>query len=282
MTTTVIGEKRSGTGAFKQGDKGQVTYSETVDFLVFDDTPSSTTRGTILTTAGLPKVNVDHSDSGALCTAVNATRREDHPGYWDVSCEFETQTEAQDTGGNQNPTLWKPQLITVTFINKDVPLTEDAVTTDPICNAAGERFSEPLIVQKQICSVPFTQYEDGSLTLLQIMAKNNKCNDGAFLGAADYTLLLHVKSAKKVRLGAFLVWEVNFEMLYDPDGWKKKVFNVGPNYYDSGELHPCMDSEGQFKIIGNLDSAGAQIFTDVETLEFSPYPKVAFSTLIRT
>ncbi|HAC91383.1 MAG TPA: hypothetical protein DCF63_12255 [Planctomycetaceae bacterium] len=238
----------------------------------------------LLLTPGLPIVGLLYGPLLATCTSKSATRRTDHPLYWDVTCEFETSREQQRQDPNNpsdNPTTWIPVFKVDSFISKPrVVTTDKSSPTKPIRNSAKQPFEEPLTVNRLLDPFSFTQFENPTQSLDDIMGRNENVNSSSFLGFGARTLLLNLTGAELGYYGGYPAWRCTYQVTYDNETHDVKLLDVGSCYLDGTDQKPYMDKLNQYRIVGNLNGSGAKA-ADAATLTFKVYDELDFSTFIR-
>lgn len=295
MPSEILGEKRSGSAKLSQSGKSGLSFSSTIEFLVVASDKSVTREEILLFTPGLPVVGLMYGAIAATCTSKDCKRRNDHPLYWDVTCEFETANEEQRQNPNNqsnDPTTWIPIFKVDSFISKPRVITTDQTpasagnvnfgTTGPylIRNSARQLFDEPLTVNRLLAQFSFTQFEDATQSLDTIMKRNETVNSSAFAGFATRTLLLNVTGAELGYFGGFPAWRCTYQVTYDNLTHDVKLLDAGSCYLDSGVQKPYMDALNSYRIVGNLNGSGAKATLPTE-LVFRIYEERDFSTFIR-
>lgn len=291
MASMIVGEMREGKGSIKKGSGSSIVYSSTYNFLVVSDDRFADRESILFNTPGLPIVGVVYGYIQCTCTGIDATRKKEDPTYWDVSCSFDTAKEEQKQSDSDpessDPTTWIPVFSVDGFETREKVLKKDKSPTPKACvNSAGTPFSDPLTVTESMCSFSFAQFESASQTLKTIMDRNGCINDTGFTVGIDSfaarTLKINVLKAEKGYFMGTMAWRVEYRCTYDPDTWDEDRLDVGPTQIVAGKRVPCMDQERHFKIVGNLDGSGAQVFTDPAELTFRTKKQISFSGFIRT
>jgi hypothetical protein len=282
MASQIIGEKRGGSARLNQNGKSGLSFGMSGEFLVVTDSKNVSREEVLLLTPGLPIVGLQYGPFAATCTSKTATRRTDNALYWDVACEFETANEQQKSQNNDpDPTTWVPVFKVDSFISKPRVITVDKSSTPkPIRNSAKQPFEEPLTVNRLLAQFSFTQFENASQTIDDIMERNECVNDSTFSGFAARTLLLNVTGAELGYWGGFAAWRCTYSVTYDPDTHDVKLLDVGSCYLDGSDQKPYMDALNQYRIVGNLNGSGAKS-ADASTLTFKIYTELNFSNFIR-
>lgn len=275
---------REGQGGIKKGQGDTLTFTSTWHFLAVTDSKFVSREEVLFTTAGLPFVGITYGLIQAICTGLDAVRRKDNPIYWDVTATFDTgsesQRQSQDDPDSNDPTTWIPVFIVDSFETRDKVLKVDKSPTPKACvNSAKTPFADPLTETQTLCAFSFTQFETVSLTLNDILDRNETTNEDAFLSYPARTLKLNVTKAER---GLFLLtpaWRIEYRVTYDRDTWDETRLDVGPTNL-IGES--CMDHKRMHKIVGNLNGSGVQIYTEPSTLTFRTKTQIAFASFIRT
>lgn len=290
MASTIVGEKREGSGSVKKGSGDTLTFASTYHFLVVTEDKFTSREQVLLNTPGLPFVGVMYGDIQAVCTGIDAVRQKENPIYWDVTCTFDTGSESQrrdpEDPESNDPTTWIPVFVVDSFETKDKVLKYDYSTPPKKCtNSAGTEFSEPIAVTDSLCSFAFTQFENASLTLKQIMKRNGSVNKTDFVSGGETfearTLKLNVMKAEEGLFVGIAAWRIEYRCTYDPDTWDEVRLDVGPRDIDGNE---CMSKppDRAFRIVGNLDGTGHQTYSDPATITLRGKRQLEFKDFIRT
>jgi len=295
MPNEVIGEKREGSARIRSSG-GIPTIEETYSFLVRADS-KSTSRFSVLATAGLPIVNVSASSYGlTICRTKDATRREDQPDLWDVTCEFSSEVEeGQDAGSGQDPEsdpeTWIPVYETK-FERREEVVTKDFAGS-PITNSAHMPYPTGLVIGRFLPVWEFYQIEAATITDLQVLNRCEVVNELEFRGCDAHTLLCTVVSSVRGYYYGAARRLTQYRLCFNDRNWKHKRLDIGPAYLDPGsEGSPCgvaggwsayKNCEGDV-INGPLNGSGgkATFGTGPAIREFEMYPKVSFATFLRS
>lgn len=291
MASVIIGEMREGAASIKKGKGTQLTYTSTFNFLVYTDDKFTSREEVLLFTPGLPVVGVVYGLIQATCTGKDCTRRKDNPHYWDVVCTFDTGAEDQkqnpEDPENPDPTTWLPVFIVDSFETRDRVLKVDKSPTPKKCvNSANTPFADPITDTETICCFSFTQFEQPDQGLKTIMDRNGAVNKTAVVSNGETfaarTLKLNVLRAEKGLFMGFTAWRIEYRVAYDPDKWDEDRLDVGPVQISGGKRVSCMDEERTYKIVGNLNGSGVQVFTDPAIITFRPKKEIEFNDFVRT
>lgn len=291
MASVIIGEMREGAASIKKGKGTQLTYTSTFNFLVYTDDKFTSREEVLLFTPGLPVVGVVYGLIQATCTGKDCTRRKDNPHYWDVVCTFDTGAEDQkqnpEDPENPDPTTWLPVFIVDSFETRDRVLKVDKSPTPKKCvNSANTPFADPITDTETICCFSFTQFEQPDQGLKTIMDRNAAVNKTAVVSNGETfaarTLKLNVLRAEKGLFMGFTAWRIEYRVAYDPDKWDEDRLDVGPVQISGGKRVSCMDEERTYKIVGNLNGSGVQVFTDPAIITFRPKKEIEFNDFVRT
>jgi len=281
MASVLQGEQRQGQSAIRSSG-GIPILDETFHFLVKADSANES-RLTVLATPGLPIANVSVSSFGnAVCKAVTAVRREEHPKYWDVTATFSSEVDEsqQKESESQDPQEWVP-IYETKFERLQEIVTKD-YNDDAIANSAGQPFENGLVRARFIPIWEFFQFEAASVSDETVIDRNEVINSVAFKGRAARTLLCTVMSSvvgfyygRKRRL-------TRYSLRYDKRNWKNKRLDVGTVYKDGTKHKAYEDADGNV-ILGGLNGSGGKVAvgTKPSVLEFAMYQEVAFASFLR-
>lgn len=285
MASTIVGEMREGSASIKKGQGTSLTFSSVFHFLVVTDDLSVSREEVLLLTPGLPIVGVTYGIIQAICTGIDANRRRDGSLYWDVTCSFDTGREDQrqhpDTPDSPDPTTWLPVFVIDSFETREKVLKKDKSPTPKLClNSAKTPFADPITETATLCSFTFTQFEDPSQDINDIMDRNDTVNKLEFEGRDPRTLKLTVSSAELGYYVGVPAWRVGYRVTYDRDTWDEVRLDVGPVQLD-GES--CYDKNRKHKIVGNLNGSGVQVAPGVDPAEltFRKKTEIDFYDFIR-
>lgn len=280
MAITLIGEKRTGNAAIRKSGQ-RLVYEEQWEFIVSTD-DKNTRRVEVLTSNALPRVGLTLSGGGfAVCSSVDAVRREGNPLIWDATAQFSSEVEEDSSGANEsesgNPTAWVP----IAELNYETytEYTFEDRNGDPFVNGAGFPFQTGLPRTRTLTRFDFEQFEPETTTVDQIEARNETVNENSFLNRDAGTLRLVVNSAKIGFYYGFRVWRISYSLVHKKDTWAYRVYNVGNTYKDGANFRPYLDTEGN-RITGFLTSTGAKSTTPT-TIEADVYDELAFESFLR-
>ena len=285
MASVIIGEMRDGGASVKKGSSTLLTFSSNFKFLVLADDINASREEIILNTPGLPFVGLTYGLIQAICTGIDAARKTQDPRYWDVTCSFDTGREYQKRSAadpeSNDPTTWIPVFVVDSFETRDKVLKKDRSPTPKLClNSAKTPFSDPLTDTDTLCSFSFTQFEDPSLKLTDFTARNNRVNKLPFVGYPARTLKCNVTGAELGYYVGIPAWRATYRMTFDEDTWDEVRLDVGPVQLDGT---PCWNSatKRQYRIVGNLNGSGVQVFTDPAEITYRTKREIDFNTFVR-
>ena len=309
MSTTLIGERRNGSGSIRRNGEF-IEIAESYTYVVRSTTKNED-RLTVLTTAGLPIVGITTLSSGAVCVGKDCERQEANPLYWEVTAEFSSARNDQQQNPDNpslDPTTWIP-IWRADIETEDILRITDA-SGFPYVNSAYQRFDEARMEALPIAVTKFTQYEPANmenrgLELRTIMERNMKVNKKTFRTFGPKKLLLIVTAAEYGSYGGYPAWKVDYVCKYkrgipantffvrqgtggwakladDTSGWRELRLDVGYYRVDAGKRYATTDENGN-RIIGGLNGAGVFIDPDEfpAILAFDQYGDIEFSTFIR-
>jgi len=283
MASEIVGEHRDGSGSVRSDGK-TITISSSIKYIVLSDSNTSTREEILLGTPGLPVAGLIYGPLQMRCTSKKADRRRENTAYWDVTCDFESGVENQKQDENnpsEDPTTWIPVFTISGFTSIQKVLTVDKSTPPKTCtNSANQPFSEPLVENKSLAVIPFTQYEDPTIDINTFLDRCNTVNELTFLNRDPRTLLLNVVSAELGYYGNFAAWKVDYQLTYNDDTWDEKRLDVGSLQLDGTA---CVDLRRGFRIIGNLDGSGVQQDQDEDpyVITFKTFDELDFNGFIR-
>ena len=154
-------------------------------------------------------------------------------------------------------------------------------------NGAQNSAGDPVDGLEEDCAMVKMTYTNTQVldpVFSELQRYTNRCNQGEFLGGADYTVRMIGWNAEYDQKNN--VWSVSVEFLYNPDGWQIKYFDAGYNEIIDGQRRAILDKAGnpvskpvplngggQAQPI-NSSPSGDDKPTEPVTLELYPY-KVA-------
>jgi hypothetical protein len=253
---TLVGQKK-GKKIDVSTDGQRLVYKATREYLVYDSTGVDG-EGDILSTSGLPSVNLAYTFDGApvqlVCKSKSAQQWEDNNRYWTVTAEYdnEPQNTEQNTGGNEgdsgDPTTWYA-IVRVDFESYEETLWNEI-------NFAKRPYATPLTVNKAIPVLKFTQYMPPDETIGSLLAYHDVVNTSRFLLRGDKgDWLLTISAAEFGVTNGYECWKVSFELrfkrtripgsilVYDEDG--NDITNVTGafGYYEGWQAYiPQMET----------------------------------------
>lgn len=224
---TLIGQQK-GKGIQVTTDGQRLIYSGSRQYLVFDESGTEG-EGIILSTSGLPRVNVFYNFDGVpvplTCKGKKAQQWENNNKYWTVSADFdnEPQNTDSDTGGNEtdsgDPTTW------YAIIKFDFETYEDVLGWK--VNFAKRPYLPPITKTSLMPVIKFTQYMPPNLTIYELVHEYHEVlNDSDFLNAKPRYWKLSISDAEFGVVNGYKCWKVDFELRYKK---ARMLYNV----YDS-------------------------------------------------
>ena len=307
MTLSIVGdgERRAGrTGCRLNGTR--IENFDTYHYLVYSTETTGVDRDAVKLTAGLPRVGISMLPNGSTCTSVEAKRNEKNVHYWDVDCEFSTESSDQSPGQNpsDDPTTWIPTW-KIDYENVDFIGTTDRNGTQ-LVNSAGERFDEGIVWTLPVSAWTFSQYEIDSLTEDDVAGRSNIMNQVAFNGFERDTLLLVVTGSERTIVNGFPVRRIDYKVKYFrgfaesgqykyfdsqsgtwtdatwPSGWQELRVDAGNYYIDTAKRKTYFTDDGH-RIVGNLKGDGTRAAYNEKPaiLAFDKYKEEDFSNIIR-
>lgn len=293
-----------------KSDKGTVQLSATQDLLFIADTKDPAFNEVLEDTntwANLGNAKVPQLDDETIVKGVslNVTSRElsyykDNERAVVMSVRYDAKapedTEPEKPQGT-DPETW--QKITVTSQQMTKPAigwpTRGAMPAengDGDGHGAQNSAGDPVDGLEEDCGMVKLTYTNTQVlnpVFSELQRYTNRCNEGVFLGGADYTVRMIGWNAEYDQKNN--VWSVSVEFLYNPDGWQIQYFDAGYNEIISGDRRAILDKagnpvskpvplngQGQAQTI-NPSPTGDQKPTDPVTLELYPYKIADLSAL---
>jgi hypothetical protein len=297
---TLVGQKK-GKKIDVSTDGQRLVYKATREYLVYDSSGTEG-EGTVLTTAGLPSVNLAYSFDGLslplICKNKSAQQWEDNNRYWTVTAEYDNQPQQTqaDTGGQEgdasDPTTW------YAIANISFETYEEARPQEK--NLAGRPYENPLVVTRLIPVLRFRHYISSSKTLYELIDEyNDVVNEDDFLKSGILrSWLLTIANAQFGVTNGVECWAVDFELRYrvirienevwleDSDGNLSDVTDAGKVYggwdsyipqYDLTDKddNPFLDNKSNVGVAGKLDVTGSFLGDQTQPflVKIHPYRK---------
>lgn len=242
-----------------------------------DDDYTVVTGGRSASPDALPALYAQHpTNTLANCKSVKATRRGESRTVWDVVAEYDS-TVGDGSGNPENPELIPPEIQWSTVSRERV--VERDVAGDPVVNAAGDQFDEPVLADDNTLQLNITVQRflfDGAAIDQFFM---NHTNENTFYGGPPDTVKLSAVSAVAALSGTTLVWKITYEFHYKRETWAKKILNRGLRHKVGGAGEPVANSPlivRNLKANGDLLPEGDPL---EDPLEFIVYEAADFSTL---
>lgn len=225
----------------------------------------------------LPALYAQHpTNTLANCKSVKATRRGESRTVWDVVAEYDS-TVGDGTGNPENPELIPPEIQWSTVSRERV--VEKDTAGDPVVNAAGDQFDEPVLADDHTLQLNVTVqrflFDGGAISEFFM----NRTNDATFYGGAPGTVKLSAVQAVAALSGTVLVWKITYEFHYKKDTWVKQILNRGLRHKVGGAGEPVANDP---LVVRNLKENG-DLLPDGDPLSpallYIVYEEADFSTL---
>lgn len=293
-----------------KSDKGTIQLSATQDLLFiadtkdppFNDILEDDNTWTNLGGTKAPQIDDETTVKGVTLyvTSRELSYYKDNERAVVMSVRYDAKA-AEDGQGEQpqgtDPETW--QKITVTSQQMTKPAigwpTRGAMPAengDADGHGAQNSAGDPVDGLEEDCGMVKLTYTNTQVlnpVFSELQRYTNRCNEGVFLGGADYTVRMIGWNAEYDQKNN--VWSVSVEFLYNPDGWQIQYFDAGYNEIVSGERRAILDKagnpvskpvplngQGQAQTI-NPSPTGDQKPTDPLTLELYPYKMADLSAL---
>jgi hypothetical protein len=287
---------RSLTVSERKSDKGTRQLSGTEEFLVLSDAKDPS-FGEILDNAAtfanlgnrrLPKINDTIQLGGKRFYVTNRdlAHFKDNERAVKMTVRYDSKAEEDDDPPDPpdgtDPETW--QRITVTSQQMTKPAigwpSRGAVpgenNDDEGLNARNSAGDPVDGLEEDVAMVKlvYTNTQVLSPDFSELQRYTNRCNDGGFLGGADYTVRMVGWNAEYDQKNN--TWSVSVEFLYNPDGWQIEYFDAGFNEIDGSERKAILDSVGNpvsspVPLDGN-GSALAISYPPAEPVKLELYP----------
>lgn len=108
-------------------------------------------------------------------------------------------------------------------------------------NSAGDPI-DGLEEEASLIKMAYTNTQVATPNFAELMRYTNRCNDGEFLGGADYTVRVMGFSAEYDQKNN--TWSVTVEFLFNPDGWFIQYYDAGYNQIKNGKRQAIVDLAG--------------------------------------
>ena len=302
MSVSLIGREPGGSIGIQLSD-GKISVGES-DVYIVQSTIRNEAKLTVLMCSGLPIIGITTTAAGAVCSGLDAVQEKKQPHIWRVTTKFTAEpSQTEDPGSpGGGPLTWIP--IWKGVLETEDDFTEIDASGRRIVNSAGVWFAEPIARKRKICATAFTQYEDPSLTIDEIMDRTETVNDDDFNGVPKWRLKLIVKEFEKGFVSDVECWKIKYECRYkkglpgsnymewdgsdyvvasDYSGWRELRLDVSSHQLVSGQLVPCRDQEKRPIANGFLDGAGVQMApgSNPKAVAFDRLPEIDFSSFLR-
>ena len=222
--------------------------------------------------SGVPSLGDAHPEDGvALCVDIDV-KPNGAPNAWAISCKY-TNDLPDDTIDDEDPlairakSSWSFEDIS-RFVGQD----RDG---NPILNAAGDRYEEPIEVVDSFPTLTVTKNRS-SFSAATAFAYNNSVNSDTYRGAEPGTLRVRITANEEWKNDS-PYWPTNYVFRYNPHGWQPTILEAGLYQKVLSSRVPCFikgethDSEPVEHPVP-LDIDGLQI--DPTTLTNTPSPVI--------
>ena len=283
------------------GEKQSTQVSATEEYLIVSDAKNPSFNEILSNTASwanlgnnpLPQLNTQVVVNGVTlqCTSRDLSYYKDNERAVIMRAKFDAlEQEAPEPPDGTDPEEWVRITVDSSQITKPAVGWADRALV-PAENAADEgngaqnSAGDPVDGLEEECSLVRLKYTNTRVAnpnFAELQRYTNRCNDGAFLGGADYTVRMTGWSAEYDQKTNS--WSVSVEFSYNPEGWWIRYFDAGYNEIVNGERRVILDKAGNpvskpvpldgagqaAAIGGGGGSYGASPITPT-TLELYPY-----------
>lgn len=283
-----------------KSDKGTVQLTGSQEFLVICDTANPAFTDIARDETSWPKIGgplpqIDDEASFSGYTLNVTSRKFD---YYDEENEFAVRVVVQYDAKDENTESQQPQGgESSTWLNMSI---QSVSATQPATGWGSRGSVPPENSDNQGSPAKNSAYDpvDGlteDVSMVKLVYTNarvtnpdfekllfyvNRCNDGSWGGAEDYTVKVAGYSADFDQKNN--VWSISVEFLYNPKGWQIKYYDAGFHEIVGGERQAILDKSGNpvSKPVP-LNGAGQAKDAGEEPLELElfPYPIADISNM---
>jgi hypothetical protein len=166
---------------------------------------------------------------------------------YDAKAEEDEEPEQPE---ETDPETWQRITVTSQQITKPaigwydrelVPLENVDGEGEGAQNSAGDPV-DGLEEEASLVKLTYTNTQVESPNFEELLRYTNRCNEGRFLGGADYTVRMVGWNAEYDQRNN--VWSVSVEFLYNPDGWYIIYYDAGFNEIKDGKRMAILDAAG--------------------------------------
>lgn len=193
---------------------------------------------------------------GTRLKTVSPVEIDAQAGIWEATCEYDSDTEDQDQDLERS---WDAETI-------EEHLSHDAMTGDPIVNAAGEPILVVTPITIPILRITRTENTFSPNTILQYC---NKVNSTPFYNAPAKTAYMSAIRTQTIFKDGVMKERVSYEIKFylkpDPDnaqlkGWLSQPLNHGTYYREAAGSPNIIEFQDKFlnPTTGNLNPDGTK------------------------
>lgn len=214
-------------------------------------------------------------DLSSFCRSINAN--EIAPLCWHVTVEYGRYDPALNA---ENPLNQVPEVSTDFAQFEEI--CEFDLDGNPIVNSAGDKFADPVVRDQSRPLFRISRNEASYDPMLAWMYKDT-VNKDVFFGSDPGTVKCsHISARRQYDPTVGIYWTVSYEFHVDPNGWIKRIGDLGINYLDGTSLKPILIQGVPCQIPQALDGSGGVLERPVDSsnaviLEFPVYPETDFS-----
>lgn len=278
MATILLGEQKGRGGRLERTEKGYV-FRSTRTYIVKSDAKNES-EYTVCMTSGLPIVGVTPTTDGATCRGLTPKQDTKSPYIWFVTADFDTEPINQNMGDpvDPNPTTWIPIYKGKIETFPEVLYEDFSSTPKKYVNSANNKFPEPLIVNRPIIVYEFPQYEDSSLTDVQIGDRNDTVNSGSVRGFAAQTLKCNISEFERGWYYGFECVRINYRIAYKKSTWLNKPLDMGYEYRPTAGAVAISSPGGKLVALNSDGTLRADTSAPL-ALDFKAHREISFSFL---
>jgi hypothetical protein len=207
-------------------EEGEIIVSVPMYYIVYDSSGTAG-RHQILQTNGIPVLRspVLVDDVPFLLTVKDKSAKQDTTNnkFWTVTVELDNRPESLGRNADENESIDPTQWIQLGRIEYEQheEVADVTYAGTPIMNTARRPYSSPLMRQRLVPVIPFTQYEPLTRNLDDIMEWNETLNESTFLGKQKGMWMLTIQDCNIGIIRGTTCWKIEGKIRY-----KKRTLNT--------------------------------------------------------
>jgi len=248
----------------KKSEKDSIQYSASQDLLVITDTKDPSFGDILdnddtwpnLGSQKIPQINDEVNVNGRTfyVTGRDVSYYKDNERAVQMTVRYDAKSpdgeEPPDPPQGTDPETWQRITVTSEQMTKPaigwssrgvVPAENNPAEGQGAQNSAGDPV-DGLEEDIALVKLSYTNTQVPHPNFQELLRYTNRCNNGVFLGAADYAVRMMGFSAEYDQKNQ--IWSVTVDFLYNPDGWQIVFFDAGFNEIVGGERRAILDQKG--------------------------------------